>query len=954
MAENTVFVSPGVYTSEKDLTFIARKVGVTTLGLVGETTKGPAFQPIFVSNYNEFKQFFGSTNATKIKETFAPKYELPYIAKSYLSESNQLFVTRTLGLSGYNAGKAWAITLDAALNTSTTATTVASTSASTLFTFTASTTGAITALTSTNAILQSLFNAGLLTSQLSAYAASTTGTSLSFGPVFTKVSETGTSFSGLSATTYITSKGTSAGLTTGATSGYTVEYSGASYTEVENKVVALLRSRATYDSSEQLNFQITGSNINFQSTASTALTSATGDFQLTGTSNTTGVFAYDLSFDKTKNNYITKVLGVDAFDAKTAVFVDEIYQTMLDQYVADGKVRGVNYSLVEYANAYKNNKSTYKSAQSPWVLSEVRGSNLFRLFRFITISDGDAANTEFKISIANIKPDEKTFDVYIRNFNDTDAKPSFLEKFASVNMDPASNNFIGKKIGSADGFFPAKSSYVLLEFADGADDSDLSNVKTAFPAGFEGIQQRDSDADSNTGVQRPSIRYKQTYSTYENKRKAYLGVSDTIGIDKSFLEYKGIPQTTSPNIWTATTNGFHMDIAASASTIDGVTVVVNATGGTFSPVFSFDTGNAQFRTNDGIVGTDYEKIESRKFTMLCFGGFDGWDIYRTKRTNTDTFAINGTKGISGRDAGNFSTIALENGDTGINSDYYAYLEAIRTFDNPKSVNINVFATPGIDTRDNSNLVEATIEMIEQDRADALYIVTTPDVDASGTAITADDAVGIVDGLYDSNYTATYWPWVQINDTENNVYLFVPPTRDVVRNIALTDNIKFPWFAVAGVQRGKIDANQARLKLKGSQMDTLYAGRINPIATYPTEGILIWGNKNMQVADTQLNEINVRRLLLQARKLISAVSIRLLFDQNDDVVRKQFLSQVNPILDNIRTNRGLSDFRVSLNDTPESIDRKELNGSIFIKPIGALEVINLQFVLTPSGASFDAI
>ena len=104
---NNIFVSPGVYTSEKDITFVTKQVGVTTLGLVGETTKGPAFNPVFVSDYDEFKTFFGGLNTAKIADTGAPKYELPYIAKSYLSESNQLFVTRVLGLSGYDAGKTW-------------------------------------------------------------------------------------------------------------------------------------------------------------------------------------------------------------------------------------------------------------------------------------------------------------------------------------------------------------------------------------------------------------------------------------------------------------------------------------------------------------------------------------------------------------------------------------------------------------------------------------------------------------------------------------------------------------------------------------------------------------------------------------------------------------------------------------------------------------------------------
>mgnify|MGYP001023199105 CR=1 FL=1 len=107
---NRVFVSPGVYTSEKDISYVTKQIGVTTLGLAGETTKGPAFQPIFISAYDEFKSFFGGQNATKVKETGVVKYELPYIAKSYLTKSNQLYVTRVLGFSGYDAGKSWLIT----------------------------------------------------------------------------------------------------------------------------------------------------------------------------------------------------------------------------------------------------------------------------------------------------------------------------------------------------------------------------------------------------------------------------------------------------------------------------------------------------------------------------------------------------------------------------------------------------------------------------------------------------------------------------------------------------------------------------------------------------------------------------------------------------------------------------------------------------------------------------
>jgi hypothetical protein len=116
---NKVFVSPGVYTSERDLSFVAQSVGVTTLGLVGETLTGPAFEPIFITNYNDFESYFGGTVPEKFVNTQIPKYELAYIAKSYLQQSNQLFVTRVLGLSGYDAGPSWSITTIANVDGST-------------------------------------------------------------------------------------------------------------------------------------------------------------------------------------------------------------------------------------------------------------------------------------------------------------------------------------------------------------------------------------------------------------------------------------------------------------------------------------------------------------------------------------------------------------------------------------------------------------------------------------------------------------------------------------------------------------------------------------------------------------------------------------------------------------------------------------------------------------------
>ena len=924
-----IFVSPGVFTSETDLTFVTRQVGVTTLGLVGETPKGPAFEPVFISNYDEFQQYFGGLNSEKFEGTGFQKYELNYIAKSFLSQTNQLYVSRVLGLSGYKAGGAWSLTIEANIDPSTEASASTST-VGTLLTYSASTAGTPTTLVWGDANLEALYNDGEITSSFTNLGNVATGETISItSPKYVK---TGTSFSGATFDMEVIERGTTSGgsIVTGVTSGTVVTYTGTSYSDIEDRVVATLRSRGSVNSQEEMEFDVTAStSVNIVGT--TVDNDPLTTFSISGTNRDSENFTYNVSLDSTKKNYITKVLGVSAQDKDTELFVEEIYKNSLDDLNAAGKVRGINTTLVQMAGKLNDYDEQYQSAVSPYILSELRGGELERLFRMVTISDGDAANKDIKVSILNIKPDEKTFDLVVRKFADTDVSPLIVEKYSKLSMDPADNGFIGRKIGTADGEYVLKSNYIMVEMAD-------KYPTDAFPAGFEGVTVRDYDGDNVDGVA-PKIEYKTSYTSSEKKRKSYLGLSSSIGIDQDFFNYKGA------DAWTGKTDGFHMDSGVTTTTIAGVSN-------------TFQVGSAEFRNDAALSGTDYEKLDSRKFTFAPFGGYDGWDIYRTQRTNGDAYRINGTKAnLGGPDGtGQFEARVTSTGIDGLDTDYYAYFEGIRTFDNPESTNINIFATPGIDSRDNISLLEEAIDMVEDERADSLYIITTPDTDSSGVvAMTPDEAVDVVaDSGIDSNYSATYFPWLQMQDTENNQYVWLPPTIEVVRNIALTDNVAFPWFATAGVNRGTTNAIKARTKLTLDQRDTLYEGMINPMATFSTVGVVIWGNKTLQSKETALNRINVRRLLLQARKLISAVSIRLLFEQNDSIVRNQFLSLVNPILDNIRKERGLTDFRVQVDSDPESIDRNELNGRIFIKPTRSLEYISVEFNITNTGANFDNI
>ena len=949
-----IFVSPGVFTSEKDLTFVTRQVGVTTLGLLGETPKGPAFEPVFISNYDEFISYFGGLNAEKFKGNGFQKYELNYIAKSFLTQTNQLWVSRVLGLSGYDAGNAWSITLDSAEDPTTVASTF--TGDTGVLNYTASTGGTPVIMDFTDDNLRALYDDGQLTSTFASIGLATTATTFSItDPVYVK---TMCNFSGATFDLEVTAAGTSGTFATGTTSGSVVTYTASCLTDIDGSVIATLRSRGTYNGAEQLVFDITGSTDVAMFNTSNLPSNSLASFQITGTTSAGLSIDYDVSMDKTSKNYLPKVFGSSVQDKETELWVEEIYGNVLEDLITNGKVRGLDIDFVEIGSETTDSLNDYKekwlSAYSPWVLSELKGtgagSTLQRLFRFITISDGNAANEDVKFSIINIRPDNKTFDLMVRNFNDTDANPSVVEKFSNLSMDSTSNGYIARKIGTTDGEYPLRSKYIMVELYD-ENDPDLKNH---FPAGFEGVLNRTYVGSNRTAIA-PKIEYKTAYSEFTTSklRKTYLGLNSTIGVDQDFFDYKGIKAVSvgvtdanGKNTYSGRTDGFHLDVNSTSGVID-------AGVNTYTP--SLQVGVSAFTTDSGLVGGPYEKLAARKFTFTSFGGYDGWDEYRTQRTNGDNYTKTGSKGSTGFQSGLFDTYVTSEGDDGITSDYYAFLDGIYTYNNPEAVNINVFASPGLDLQNQISLVEGAVDMVEVDRADSLYVMTTPDVDADNVPLTVGEAVDLVeDSGIDSNYSATYWPWLQMNDTENNRYVWLPPTVEVMRNIALTDNVAFPWFAAAGLNRGTTNAVKARVKLRLDDRDTLYEGRINPMATFSDVGVVIFGNKTLQVKETALNRINVRRLLLQARKLISAVSIRLLFEQNDEVVRNQFLSLVNPILDNIRKERGLTDFRVTLDDTPESIDRNELNGRVFIKPTRSLEYISIEFNITNTGANFDDI
>ena len=1086
-----VFVSPGVYTSEKDLSFVAQSVGVTTLGLVGEALKGPAFEPIFISSYDDYVTRFGGTSPQTYVDSQIPKYEMGYISKAYLSQANQLFVTRVLGLSGYDAGPSWSVQTMGVLDKSTvesgssvtheqnffigvsdsldsgnaiTASTVTGLTAyneaglTTEFTLSAGTTTAFTsnALTISSGSLDSVntyigkwlvtlpqfdqaiptwsitsgvieYGCGDPSAQITATIGTGTTTSTQiltdtvcsaltsyqndywYDGLFNYSAATnccsGSTYDGISITVSpgsLPASSTTQQVISGTVRYDVIDYSGDAIAEADGVVVATLRSRGvSTTASGGPVYTVSADTVDIDCTGAYAdvLKDPFKSFGVTASTVAGDNYSFKTSMNTTSKDYMAKVFGrspFDKVDTEVPIFLEEGYPVMLTHLYNQGKVRGLKCCLNYLPGAREGGTNSigwymneWRTPETPWLVSELQGVDVYKLFKFISISDGTSANREYKISISNLSFERGEFDIIVRDFYDTDSSPQILEKFTRCSMDPTKTSFVARKVGTSTGEFELKSKYIMLYLAEGVLDGTFVG---SLPCGFEGYKFRRYGTCSIS----PSLQFKtkynnpgdvvyegpfasgtiasanQTLSGGDKVSKNYLGLSSSL-TDNDFFDFKGFQEPTAlctateGGEWDVVTQGFHMDISASGVTA-GAGTYLNLSATTLSGKSVFQCGAGQFSQEPTLSTETYKKLRTRKFTIAPYGGFDGWDIYRKTRSNTDDYRMGLTGFLNGACTTTEFSTASGSGtfkklnSTEANTDYFAYLRGISTFSNPEAIDINVFATPGINYVDNLGLVNEAIDMVESDRADSLYIATTPDYNMFVKSTTdINNMVGVEeavdnmdDSLIDSNYTATYYPWIQVRDTANNKQIFIPPTAEVMRNIALTDNVSFPWFASAGYTRGIVNATKARKKLTLDERDVLYVGRINPIATFSDVGPIIWGNKTLQVKESALDRINVRRLLLQTRKLISAVSIRLIFEQNDDIVRQQFLDLVNPILDSIRRDRGLTDFRVVLSSDPEEIDRNEMSGKIYIKPTRALEYIFVEFLVTPTGASFEDV
>jgi len=281
----------------------------------------------------------------------------------------------------------------------------------------------------------------------------------------------------------------------------------------------------------------------------------------------------------------------------------------------------------------------------------------------------------------------------------------------------------------------------------------------------------------------------------------------------------------------------------------------------------------------------------------------------------------------------------------------SYTTALALLSNKDDYQFNIITTPGLlatNTTTSANTVINSVISLAESRGDCIAVV---DLVPTGSSI--GQIVSTATG-FNSSYVATYWPWVQIRSAAGTNE-WVPAGTLVPGIYAFTDAVAAPWFAPAGLVRGGIPGViSAERKLTKGERDTLYAGKINPIATFPGSGIAIFGQKTLQTKPSALDRVNVRRLLIALKKFIGDQARNLVFEQNTLTTRNRFLTTVNPYLQSVVERQGLYAFRVIMDDTnntADSIDRNQLNGQILIQPTKTVEFVVLDFTIAPTGATF---
>jgi hypothetical protein len=279
-----------------------------------------------------------------------------------------------------------------------------------------------------------------------------------------------------------------------------------------------------------------------------------------------------------------------------------------------------------------------------------------------------------------------------------------------------------------------------------------------------------------------------------------------------------------------------------------------------------------------------------------------------------------------------------------------YETAINLMANKDEYKYNIITTPGLYHSAHSSVLNTLVSNTEN-RGDNIVVL---DLEGYNSTVTATTTTAI---SLDTSYAASYWPWCMVTDPDTGQRVWVPASTLIPGVYANNDRTAEAWFAPAGINRGGLTSViQAERKLTQANRDTLYINKVNPIATFPGRGVVVFGQKTLQTQASALDRVNVRRLLIALKNYIAQVSDNLVFEQNTAATRNVFLSQVNPYLESVQQRQGLYAFKVVMDDSnngADVIDRNELRGAIYVQPTKTAEFVYLDFNILPTGAEFPS-
>jgi len=713
------------------------------------------------------------------------------------------------------------------------------------------------------------------------------------------------------------------------------------------------------------------------------------------------------SFDPAAQNYFTKLFNQDPFKTEQAGHLLYTAYDVYSQYAvatgsgitnlgpltaATAKAEEIAFVLTgsQTFNSgtvvvpnYEGFEDRFDHPSSPYVISQDFGGSPVNLFKIHSLDDGTYANTRIKISISNIKPSSDptseygSFDLAVREFDDTDDNPRVIDPFPGLTMNPASENFIGKRIGDlktyfdfdrvdgsqkivTEGLYPNRSNYIRVEIPD-----DVMNQEVpanALPVGFRGMYHlvtsgssflaSPNSSDLYRGAIVPPVPFRRniakgTGNALSVSQVLHWGVQfeandSLLEPNKNSVSNRDIASNTKyfPRYHTSVANSFVGDNAGAVDangtvydadrfnnnkfTIENIQVIT-ASNGLPDPN---QWGSAAY-TRNGVLQSGFSrKLRVSDLADAGFGG-GGADVRKYAKF---TFPLQG--GFNGLNIFNQDKFNLTNNAALREMDYSAtqggpngvtvatYRKAIDILANKSDVDIQLLTIPG---QRNPGVTDYAIDAVEN-RFDAMYIMDIDEYNNGSEVITGsntDANVSITANSFsqrrlDTSFAAAYYPDVIVTDPTTSTNVVVPPSVVTLGAFALNDALAFPWFAPAGFTRGALSTTtETGTRLNRSNLDTLYSVSINPIASTPAETgttPIIYGQKTLLARSSALDRVNVRRLLIEIRRRVRAIANTFLFEPNRAATLARFQAAVTPILSQIQTQQGVTRFLVKIDTT----------------------------------------